>query len=120
MDRIAQRLQGLAAWRVTGVEFARPCFLAATPAEAQLQPCNQLIEDEGGRWAPFKRALAKEDQATLARLFGCAKKQVQAGVMVSRAWPFETIVMAVLLEQEKRIEESVRWLEGTTPGRASY
>jgi hypothetical protein len=30
---------------------------------------------------------------------------VQAGVMVSRAWPFETIVMAVLLEQEKRIEQ---------------
>jgi hypothetical protein len=31
--------------------------------------------------------------------------------MVSRPWPFETMVMAVLLEHEKRIEEMVKKLE---------
>ena len=37
-------------------------------------------------------------------------EHVQAGVMVSRAWPFETIVMTVLLEHEKRIERLVHEL----------
>jgi hypothetical protein len=32
--------------------------------------------------------------------------------MGSRPWPFETIVMAVLLEQEKRIERLWQWLGG--------
>ena len=85
-----------------------------------LPPFSQLIEQERRRWAPFKRALPKEDQAIFDRLFDCAKLHVQAGVMVSRPWPFETIVMAVLLEQEKRIEQLLKRLEalqrsGTTP-----
>jgi hypothetical protein len=31
--------------------------------------------------------------------------------MVSRPWPFESIVMAVLLEHEKRIEQIIRQIE---------
>jgi hypothetical protein len=71
-----------------------------------LPPFSQLIEAEGRRWAPFKRALPKEDQAIFDQLFDCAKLHVQAGVMVSRPWPFETIVMAVLLEQQKQVEQA--------------
>jgi hypothetical protein len=59
---------------------------------------SQLLEQERRRWAPFKRALPKEDQVIFDRLFDCAKLHIQAGVMVSRPWAFETIVMAVLLE----------------------
>jgi hypothetical protein len=65
-----------------------------------------------GRWASFRRALPKADQALFDRLFDCAKRHVQAGVMLSRPWPFETIVMAVLLEHEKRIERILKQLEG--------
>jgi hypothetical protein len=65
---------------------------------------NQLIEYERRRWAPFKRALPKEDHAIVDRLFDCAKLYIQAGVMVSRPWPFETIVMAIFLEQQKNLE----------------
>jgi hypothetical protein len=83
-----------------------------------LPPFSQLIEYERRRWAPFKRALPKEDQAIFDRLFDCAKLHIQAGVMVSRPWPFETIIMAVLLEQEKRIGEMVRRIEESTTGRA--
>jgi hypothetical protein len=36
---------------------------------------------------------------------------VQAGIMVSRPWPFETIVMAVLLEQQKQVERLERLLD---------
>ena len=85
-----------------------------------LPPFSQLIEAERRRWAPFKRALPKEDRAAFDRLFDCAKLHVQAGVMVLRPWPFETIVMAVLLEQEKRVEQLLKRLEalqrcGITP-----
>jgi hypothetical protein len=80
-----------------------------------LPPFSQLIEQERRRWAPFKKALPKADQAPFDRLFDCAKMHVQAGVMVSRAWPFETIVMAILLEHEKRMERLVRQL-GPTGG----
>jgi hypothetical protein len=48
--------------------------------------------------------LAETDQALFNRLFNCAKLHIQAGVMVARPWPFETIVMAIVLEREKRVE----------------
>jgi hypothetical protein len=68
-----------------------------------LPPFSQLIEAERRRWAPFKRALPKADQAAFDRLFDCAKLHIQAAVMVARPWPFETIAIAALLEHEKRI-----------------
>jgi hypothetical protein len=47
-------------------------------------------------------------QKTIRRFFDQrfdgAKLQVQAGVMVSRPWPFETIVMAIVVEQQKQLE----------------
>jgi hypothetical protein len=82
-----------------------------------LPPFSQLIENERRRWAPFKRALSKADREAFDRLLDCAKLQVQAGVMVSRTWAFETIVMSVLLEQEKRLEEMIKILEGLSPGK---
>jgi hypothetical protein len=48
--------------------------------------------------------LAEADQPIFDRLFDCTKLHIQAGVMVSRPWPFETIVMAIILEQQKRLE----------------
>jgi hypothetical protein len=80
-----------------------------------LPPFSQLIEQERRRWVPFRRALPTEDQAVFDRLFDCAKLHIQAGVMVSRPWPFETIVMAALLEQQKRVEEIMKRLGSITP-----
>jgi hypothetical protein len=76
-----------------------------------LPPFSQLLEAERRRWAPFKRALPKEDQVLFDRLFDCAKLHIQAGVMVARPWPFETIVMAIFLEQQKQLEQAQRLLE---------
>jgi hypothetical protein len=72
---------------------------------------SQLIEAERRRWAALKRALPKEDRAIFDRLFDYAKLQVQAGVMAARPWAFETMVMIILLEQEKRIEQLIRHME---------
>jgi hypothetical protein len=69
-----------------------------------LPPFSSLIEQERRRWVPFKKALPKANQALFDRLFDCAKLHIQAGVMVARPWPFETIVMAIVLEQQKQVE----------------
>jgi hypothetical protein len=53
-----------------------------------LAPFSQLIAYERRRWAPFKRALPKEDQAIFDRLFECAKLHIQAGVLMSRPYTY--------------------------------
>jgi hypothetical protein len=69
-----------------------------------LPPFSSLIEQERRRWVPFKKALPKANQALFDRLFDCAKLHIQAGVMVARPWAFGTIVMAIVLEQQKQME----------------
>ena len=84
-----------------------------------LPPFSQLIEHERRSWAPFRRALRKDDQAAFDRLFDCAKLHVQAGVYLSRPWPFEVIAMAMLLEHTghepsaARIMQAVQHVTGT-------
>jgi hypothetical protein len=53
----------------------------------------------------FREALRKEDQQFLDGLFEKARLHVEAGGNSSRPWPFETILMWILLEQEKAIRE---------------
>ncbi len=77
-----------------------------------LPPFSQLIEQERRTWAPFRRALHKADQAILERLLDCAKLHVQAGMYLWRLWPFEAIAMAMLLEQQQRLEQLLAQLEG--------
>jgi hypothetical protein len=83
-----------------------------------LPPISQFIESEPRRGAPFRRAVPKADQMAFDRLFDCAKIHVQAGVMVSRPWAFETMVMAVLLEHEKQIKNLIGQIGGGGEGEA--
>jgi hypothetical protein len=76
-----------------------------------LPPFSQLIEYERRAWAPFRRALRKDDQTAFDRLFDCAKLHVQAGVYLSRPWPFEVLAMAMLLEHHKQLERLLTRLE---------
>jgi hypothetical protein len=85
-----------------------------------LPPFSSLIEQERRRWMPFKKALPKADQALFERLFDCAKLHIQAGVMVSRPWAFEAIVMAILLEQQKKIERILAQLETLSKPREGH
>jgi hypothetical protein len=76
-----------------------------------LPPFSQLIEHERRAWTSFRRALRKADQAVFDHLFDCAKLHVQAGVYLSRPWPFEVIAMAILLEHHKALERLLAQLE---------
>ena len=68
-------------------------------------PFSQVLEQEVQEWRKFRRGLRKEDQQFLNRLFEKARLHVQAGVYASRPWPFETILISILLEHEKAMVE---------------
>jgi hypothetical protein len=68
-------------------------------------PFSRVLEQEVQEWKKFRRGLRKEDQQFLDRLFEEARLHVQAGVYASRPWPFETILISILLEHEKTLVE---------------
>ena len=68
-------------------------------------PFSKVLEQEVQEWRKFRRGLRKEDQEFLDRLFEEARLHVQAGVYASRPWPFETILISILLEHEKALIE---------------
>jgi hypothetical protein len=68
-------------------------------------PFSQALEREYEDWKKFRRALRREDQQVLDRLFDRARIHVQAGSYASRPWPLETILVSILLEQEKELAE---------------
>ncbi len=65
----------------------------------------QVLEHEIQEWKKFRKALRKEDQQFLDQLFEKAMLHVEAGTSVSRPWPFETILISILVEHEKALAE---------------
>ena len=77
-------------------------------------PYSQVWEAERQRWVKFRRALRREDQAHLDRLFELARLHLQAGVYASQPWPLESMFLSMLLEHQKdlrALEERLRDLE---------
>jgi hypothetical protein len=68
-------------------------------------PFSRVLEQEVQEWKKFRRGLRKEDQQFLDRLFEEARLHVQAGVYASRPWPFESILVSILIEHEKTLVE---------------
>ncbi len=73
--------------------------------ESRNLPFSQSLEQEFQEWEKFRRALRREDQRFLDQLFEKARLHVQAGVDTSRPWPFERILISILLEHEKALVE---------------
>jgi hypothetical protein len=68
-------------------------------------PYSHVTESEKERLKPFRRALSKEDQEALDRLFDRAKMHTSAGIYMACPWPIETILLCICLEHGKIIEE---------------
>jgi hypothetical protein len=79
-------------------------------------PFSQVLEQEYGDWKKFRRGLRREDQAVLDRLFDLARLHVQAGGYASRPWPLETILISILLEQEKALVDLRAKVKGLEEG----
>ena len=77
-------------------------------------PYSHVLEREREWWKPFRRALSKENQQVFDRLFDRAKFHTHAGVYMARSWPMETILLSILLEYGKMIEEILRKLKEKT------
>jgi hypothetical protein len=75
-------------------------------------PFSQILEQEIHEWQKFRRALRKEDQEVFDQLFEKARLHAEAGGLAGRAWPFETILISMLLEQEKTLGELRSKIEG--------
>ena len=82
-------------------------------------PFSQALEREYEDWKKFRRALRREDQQVLDRLFDRARIHVQAGSYASRPWPLETILVSILLEQEKELADLRAELEALKEGRGA-
>jgi hypothetical protein len=66
---------------------------------------SQVLEQEIQEWKKFRWALRKEDQEVFDQLFEKARLHVEAGGNAARPWPFEIILISMLLEQEKEMDE---------------
>lgn len=75
-----------------------------------LATANQILLTEQQAFADFRRALRQADQRALDDLFAGARKHVAAIQMAAHALPFETILLAMLLEEHThnlRLREQV-------------
>lgn len=65
---------------------------------------TQIVAQEEANFAPFRRALRKEDRAIFDRLFAAARHHTAPAAYLSRSVPFEVILLAMLLETAKLVE----------------
>lgn len=63
----------------------------------------QLVEQAAQRWAKFRRALRREDQEHFDRLFLNVRSYTQAATYQCNDNPMEAILLAIALNQEKRL-----------------
>jgi hypothetical protein len=68
------------------------------------QTMTQLVAQEEAYWAPFRRALRKEDQVIFDRLFAAARHHTAPAHYASHSTPFDSILLAMLLEAMKTVE----------------
>ena len=82
---------------------------------------TQVVDQEAANFRQFRRALRKEDQEIFDRLFAAARHHAAPAAYQSHASPFETILLAMLLELAKAVvglQQSVAHLTpapGTPP-----
>lgn len=65
---------------------------------------TQIVAQEEANFAPFRRALRKEDREILDRLFSAARHHTAPAAYLSRPVPFEVILLAMLLEIAGQVE----------------
>src|SRR3989442_8125228 len=80
------------------------------------QTMTQLVAQEEAYWGSFRRALRKEDQVIFDKLFAAARHHTAPAHYPSNATPFDSILLAMVLEAMKAIEELRQRLETLTTG----
>lgn len=68
-----------------------------------LPSITQVFLQEQDAFSSFRRALRRSDQMALDDLFAMARQHLAAAAYASHALPFETILLAMLLEEHKEV-----------------
>lgn len=68
---------------------------------------TELVNAETERWAKFRRALRADDQQAFDALLGAARHHAAAGAYASDALPFEVMIVAMLIELQKKVDARV-------------
>jgi len=72
---------------------------------------TQVIQKEIESWSKFRRGLRKEDQELFDEMFRAPRIHLAASTYTMRVIPFESVAMAIMLEQRKKIVELKKRLE---------
>jgi hypothetical protein len=70
-----------------------------------LATTNQIILSEVTHFKNFRRALRPSDQAHFDALFAAARRHTAAISLADHALPFEAILLAMLIEQQRQLEQ---------------
>ncbi len=76
-----------------------------------LPSITQVFLQEQEAFARFRRALRRSDQQVLDDLFAAAHKHLAAAAYAAHALPFETFLLAMLLEEHKEVLRLRRLME---------
>ncbi len=76
---------------------------------------TQAFLEEQEAFNRFRRALRRSDQLALDELFIAARKHVAAAAYAAHALPFETFLLAMLLEEHKEVMRLRVLLERVQP-----
>ena len=77
---------------------------------------TQAFLQEQQAFTRFRRALRREDQLALDDLFAAAHKHLAAVSYAAHALPFETLLLAMLLEEHKQVMHLRQKLEELQDG----
>jgi hypothetical protein len=77
-----------------------------------LPSVTQAFLQEQQAFARFRRALRRSDQLVLDDLFAAAQQHLAAAAYAAHALPFETFLLAMLLEEHKEVLRLRARLEG--------
>jgi hypothetical protein len=74
---------------------------------------TMVVQQEMESWSKFRRGLRKEDQKALDELFRAARMQLASSAYAARPVPFESIVMSMLVAQQRMIWQLRQKLDGS-------
>lgn len=77
-----------------------------------IKTTTQLLLQEQSNFNNFKRALRKQDQQLFEALFVYARQHTAAISLADHALPFESILLAMMLEQEREIQKLKQLIDG--------
>jgi hypothetical protein len=69
------------------------------------------LDREAQRWSGFARALRKEDRVAFDEMIDACRNFASAGSNATRPVLFESMVMSILLDQQKRLNSLEKGLD---------